>query len=80
MLSSHRPMGREHGKADSRGATHVQPAACRPSGLLVREGDRARLRARSAGVFPMALPGRFQPGRPSLRTGMTMVLIRPLRG
>ena len=56
MLSSHRPMGREHGKADSRGATHVQPAACRPSGLLVREGDRARLRARSAGVFPARLP------------------------
>ena len=47
-------MGREHCLAILRGATHIQ-CAKRTLGLLLREGDRARLRARSAGVFPVLL-------------------------
>ena len=31
-------------------------ARCAPLSLLLREGDRARLRARSAGVLPFSLP------------------------
>ena len=42
--------------ATLRGATHLRRGtAAPPFVLLVREGDRARLRARSAGVFPVLL-------------------------
>lgn len=47
-------MGREHCLAILRGATHVQRAG-RALGLLLREGDRTRLRVRSSGVFPVLL-------------------------
>jgi len=37
-----------------------------PSGLLLREGDRARLRARWWSRLPAACRRSFQPGDPSL--------------
>ena len=47
-------MGREHCLVILRGATHIQ-CAKRTLGLLLREGDRTRLRVRSSGVFPVFL-------------------------
>lgn len=49
-------MGRERRFTALRGATHIRHGNAAPFGLLVREGDRARLRARSAGVFYTFLP------------------------
>ena len=47
-----------------------------PSGLLLREGDRARLRARWWSRLPAACRGSFQPGDPSLVRRCERYLLR----
>ena len=62
-----------------RGATHLQPAGAGPWSLLLREGDRARLRARCWGRLPPLLSvARFQPmARLSVRRCCGVLLLRP---
>ena len=51
-----------------------------PFGLLLREGDRTRLRARSAGVFPRLLPQALPARVPFSGAVVSAVLIRPQHG
>ena len=55
---------------------HPCSAQKAPSGLLLREGDRARLRARWWSRLPAACRGSFQPGDPSLVRRCERYLLR----
>lgn len=81
-LSSRRPpQGEEPSRDES-----VLPSWCHPCSaargppfdLLLREGNRGRLRPRSRAVFrPLLAVGPFQPGGPSLSGGVPLLMPVP---